>query len=235
MPHHSSILWVLALFSFLQATPILVRAWDLTSDALQAAALPTGTMLVVPPAQADLDLDGRLEKLSLMDGRLTILRDGIIAWESLSHWEVAQAEFTDLNHDGRPEASLLVWRPYQPWPVDMFLPYGGRIADFHDEQGNSCQIILIGWINGKLDELWAGSALADPVTSFAVSDLNGDSLQELITLEGRYAGSRSSPARALKVWEWNGFGFTIVSSVEGSFSALAIVQEGNGRILILTP
>jgi hypothetical protein len=68
-----------------------------------------------------------------------------------------------------------------------------------------------------------------------VADLNGDNLQELVTIEGRYADSRSAPARALKVWEWNGFGFTVVSTIEGAFDKMTLVQANAGRILILVP
>jgi hypothetical protein len=76
-----------------------------------------------------------------------------------------------------------------------------------------------------------------------VADLNGDTFQELLTLEGSYADSRLSPrvfggsipAHALKVWEWNGFGFTVVSTIDGTFDKLALIQTAAGRILILVP
>jgi hypothetical protein len=77
--------------------------------------------------------------------------------------------------------------------------------------------------------------MSEPVRAFAAADLNGNGSQELVTLEGTYEESRSAPARALKVWEWNGFGFTIVSEVEGTFSQLAIVRTESGRILIQVP
>jgi hypothetical protein len=130
---------------------------------------------------------------------------------------------------------LLVWRAFQPWPVDRWLPHGGRIAGFHDGQNDSCHLILIGRRPDGYGELWAGSALADPILAFAGADLNGDGLQELATIEGRYAASGSGPARDLKVWEWNGFGFTVVSTVEGAFSTMALVRDENGRVLILIP
>lgn len=226
---------LLTFAALVQVTPAAVRAWDLASATLKPISLPAGTIPVHPPAEADLNADRAPETLSLEDGRLAVLTEEGTVWESPLGWDVTQAEFTDLNRDGAPEVALLVWRPFQPWPVDEFLPHGGRIADFHDEEGYSCHVILIGWMRGRYDELWAGSALADPVTAFAAADLDGDTAQELVTLEGRYTGSRSGPARMLKVWEWNGFGFTVVSSVKGVFSGLAVAQQENGDFLILTP
>ncbi len=46
---------------------------------------------------------------------------------------------------------------------------------------------------------------------------------------------RSASARVLKVWEWNGFGFSIVSKINGIFNKMALVRSGNGPILILVP
>jgi hypothetical protein len=225
---------LLSLLLIIQLTPVCVRAWELDSDILVLTKFPSGTAPISPPAQADLDADGIFETLVITGGHLAILSGDNTVWQSPAEWDVLQSAFTDLNRDGAPEAALLVWRPFKSWPVDEFLPYGGRIAGFHDQQGNSCHLILIGWIRGRYNELWAGSALADPITAFAAADLNNDSAQELITLEGRYAVKRSTPAHVLKVWEWNGFGFSVVSNVEGLFSSLVLARE-ESRILILTP
>jgi hypothetical protein len=99
----------------------------------------------------------------------------------------------------------------------------------------SCHIILIGWVEGQFRERWAGSALAAPVKSFAVADLTGEGKQLLVALESEYTDPLSAPARRLKIWEWNGFGFTLVSQKDGLFSYLSIVQAGDGRIFILVP
>lgn len=221
--------------ALLQISPAPLRAWDLGPAGLAPASLPYGVISVAPIAQADFDGNRIPEKLSVREGRATISSGGDAIWQSPGTWQVTQAEITDLNRDGAPEATMLVWRPFRPWPVDQWLPHGGRIADFHDAEGNSCHIILIGWQDGRYREIWAGSALAKPVRSFAVADLNGDNVQELVTLEGTYADSRSAPARALRVWEWNGFGFTVVSSIKGAFDKMALVQADAGRILILVP
>ena len=226
---------VLALGMLLQTSPASLHALSLEPAGLARAALPAGGLPATPPAQADFDRDGLSERLALVGGRLTILSNGTSAWQSPEGWTVVQAQITDLNRDGRPEAALLVWRPFRSWPVDQWLPHGGRIDSFRDKSGNSCHIILIGWRGRAYGELWAGSALADPVRSFAAADLNGDGSQELLTLEGRYADAKSAAARALKVWEWNGFGFSVVSGIEGTFHALALIQADAGRILVLVP
>jgi hypothetical protein len=228
-------LLALAFAALLQATPAPLRLWVLKDAVLSTVNLPAGSVLIEPATQADLDADGKPETLSLADGSLTILSGEAPAWQSPAGWQVLQAAFGDLNNDSLPEVALLVWRPFQPWPVDAFLPYSGRIAGFHDQAGNSCHFILIGWINAHFGELWAGSALADPLTAFRAADLDGDADQELITLEGRYTDLGSTPPRALKVWEWNGFGFSVVSSLAGSFSSLALARYEHGPLMILTP
>ena len=224
---------VLALAMLLQTSPAPLRALELGPAGLSPVALPAGSISTKPVDNADFNRDGSPENLQLANGRLTILSAGRSVWQSPAVWTVVQAGITDLNHDGVAEAALLVWRPFRPWPVDQWLPDGSRIAGFHDAGGDSCQIILIGWRGSAYSELWAGSALAEPVRSFAVADLNGDLIQELVTLEGSYTDSGSAPARTLKVWEWNGFGFSVVSSMQGTFYKMALVQAKDGRNLIL--
>lgn len=228
-------LFLITLASLLQATPRPGRAWQLQEAHLTPISIPPGIAQLAPITSADLDRDGRPEWLTLNKNQITIFSHRGVVWQSPSEWQITQAAFTNLNRDDLPEVTLLLWRTFRPWPVDAFLPYGNRIAGFHDQQGNSCHIILIGWMNGLWKELWAGSALANPITAFAVADLTGDEHQELITLEGRYTAFRSGPAQALKVWEWSGFGFHLVASVQGLFSDLLLAQEGSGQVLILTP
>ena len=147
------ILGLLALGMVLLTSPAPLRALELGPDSLARVALPAGNIAIRPVARADFTRDGSQESLLLDSGRLTILARGQSVWQSPAAWTVIQAAITDLNHDGIPEATLLVWRPFRPWPVDQWLPYGGRIADFHDAAGDSCQIILIGWRNA-LAQFW---------------------------------------------------------------------------------
>jgi hypothetical protein len=227
------VLWIAGLL--LQTSPAPLRAFSLEPAGLNHVPLPPVLAPIQIPAAADLDGDGSPESLHLTSGQFEILSGSRSVWQSPSAWYVAQAQDTDLDHDGIREAALLVWRSFKPWPVDQWLPYGGRIAGFHNNEGSSCHIILIGWNGSAYDEVWAGSALAEPVLSFAASDLDGDGRQELVTLEGSYSDPASAPGRAVKVWEWNGFGFSVVYGVEGTFYRMALAQSDAGHVLILVP
>lgn len=225
----------LTLGMLLQVTLVPLRAFNLGPNGLIQESMPFGNETVPFLREVDLDGNGTPEALDLTSGRLTIFSGRETAWQSPAEWQITQADITDLNHDGHPEIALLVWRPFRSWPVDQWLPHGGRIADFQNAEGQSCQIILIGWKINGYRELWAGSAMAEPIKFFAAADLDGDNNQELVALEGRYSDPRSAPARTLKVWEWNGFGFTVVSTLDGEFNTITLVQANNKRILILVP
>ncbi|HSB00937.1 MAG TPA: VCBS repeat-containing protein [Anaerolineales bacterium] len=232
---HYRTIFLLALAALMLVSPAQLRAWQLADSSLRQVPVPVRMNPVSEKMSADFDLDGKLETLALADGHASIQTGDRVRWRSPQAWQVRQALVADLNQDGRPEAALLLWRPFQPWPVDAWLPHGGRIENFHDSDGNSCHIILIGWFKNSFRERWAGSALAEPVESFAAADLTGSGEQFLVTLEAHYNDPASAPARYLKVWEWNGFGFSLVSTLDGPFSRMAITQTPDGRMLILAP
>jgi hypothetical protein len=229
---------VLLLFTFAVlglVSPAPIQAWQLDDLGLKHVAMPYVLPLDAATNSADFDEDGLEETLTSTGSGAAIWAGSQIRWESPQTWQVEQARVTDLNRDGIPEATLLVWRPFRPWPVDAWLPHGGRIDNFHDSNGMSCHIILIGWKQGSFRELWAGSAMADPIKIFTVADLMGNGQQYLVTLEGQYDDLPSSPARRLKVWEWNGFGFTNVNELEKAFSLMGTAETNDRQILILSP
>ena len=226
---------MLAVVTLLLVSPVPLQTWRWTDATLQPVDMVPGWQPVSALMQADFDGDGRIERLSLLNGHATLQTDAQIRWQSPQTWQVRQAEVADLNGDGLPEAVLLVWRPFKSWPVDQWLPNGGRIDQFHNADGFSCQLILVGWYQNSFRERWAGSALAEPVKSFAVVDLSGNGKQLLVTLEASYEDAESLPARRLKVWEWNGFGFRVVYQMDGSFSQMVIARAGAGLILLSAP
>ncbi len=156
--------------------------------------------------------------------------DADIQWQSPPTWKVTEATSADLNRDGRNELVMVVWRPHKVWPIDSFLPSGGRIADFHDRSGSSCHLILVGWDGEKYRELWAGSSLIDPVFSIRAADLDQDGNQELVTLEGKY--DNRNITGNLTVWDWSGFGFRLRDRRQGSFSEFGIISTEKNVLVI---
>ncbi len=189
----------------------------------------------------DIDGDGEMDCLALTEGQAGVYSGPCISggtgnwiWRSPEDWRVAQAEVSDLNRDGELEITLLVWRDFSYWPVDSYMLHGKRIEGFHDADNQSCQLILVGNIHGEVRELWAGSALVDPVMQFAAVDLEGDGHQELVALEGHYDDPVNTPAWALSVWAWNGFGFSKQDRQEGTFSGIKIMRIDNDEIILLS-
>jgi hypothetical protein len=140
--------FIIAFLSLGLLSPVRLEAWSYASGRLYLDAVPSLAQHDSSLDHADLNHDGIPEWLRLKDSRAEIVSAGDLAWNSPAGWQVVQASITDLDHDGQFEATLLVWRPYRPWPIDRYLPHGGRIQGFHNSSGMSCHLILIGWQRG---------------------------------------------------------------------------------------
>jgi hypothetical protein len=212
-------------FCLVCSSPIQVSLWQLSGDSLQPAMWQLAKPVLPAVGQTDCEM-------TLENGSVTIFSQ-FGKWDSPAAWQVQQAMWTDLNHDGDPEATLLVRRPFEPWPVDRILRHGGRIQSHQDSEGMSSHIIMIGWKKDHWGEVWAGSALARPVRQFEIADLNQDGRQELVVLEGNYEKGASAPADSLAVWKWDGFGFELISRVEKPATHLMILKTNNLNEIIL--
>ena len=211
----------------LMVQPAQLSAWGFSVSGVRQEnfSQEISNIRVIPVIlSADLNGDGKPECLEMYAERLQISDcHGKPLWQSPPEWQVKEAQIGDLNHDGKAEAILLVWRPFKPWPIDKFLPSGGRINTFHNQAGLSCQVILIGWSRGAYNEVWAGSALIQPVTQLHAVDLDGDGWQELVTLEGKY--DQNENRGVLTIWKWNGFGFTLEDQTRQTFTHLLVVSS----------
>jgi hypothetical protein len=153
---------------------------------------------------------------------------------SLEHlppsWHVFAALEVDLTRDGLAECALLVWRPWEDWPIMRWSDSESPIANNRDARGDSAHIILIDPASRR--ELWAGSALAVPIVAMAAGDVDGDGGFELVALEGDYATGRRGPATYVAVWRWNGFGFTLGwRSPPGRFVELLLSDVDDDGVL----
>ncbi len=229
---------ILTILYLIFISPVSISVFQYYDNELERKAISQNYNPITLSSHADLDLDGEADYLRLSSSKVQLLSEQsnhtapTILWQSPPDWQIAQAAITDLNRDGKPEMTLLVWRPFRPLPIDTYLPVAQSHTDFQNKDGQSCQIILIGWKNDQFRELWAGSALAEPIISFAVADLDGDGLQELITLDGRYKDGRKQPAHSLSVWQWNSFGFSLQDRKRGSFTTFIISSAADGNAIV---
>lgn len=207
-------------------SPVIVSPWEVYDGAFH----PAGWKNASGRRETEIfrDCASSLEKGSFS---LTCQKGG---WVSPAGWIVKEADWTDLDHNGVAEVTLLVYRPFAPWPIDRVLPNGGYINSHQDSNGYSSHIILIGWKGDHWGELWAGSALARPVRSFLADDVDHDGRQELIVREGSYDDRDAQSASSVAVWKWNSFGFDLISRLQKQVTLDVPVQiKGEQRSLIL--
>lgn len=226
------LLAIITLLAGSLTSPGIIHAWVWNGQELVRIREPLNLALF-KSSQSDLTLK-KPDCIEIHSEEVKIHRCGDAAlntnWVSPADWQVKEVVRGDLNRDGVEDFGLLVWRPFKPWPIDKFLPTAGRIATFHNEQGMSCHLILVGWDGEKYRELWAGSALADPISQLQVVDIDQDGYEELIGIEGEYDTTKSGK---LTIWKWQGFGFTLMDRVEGMLSNYSLIRSGD-KLIVLT-
>lgn len=220
------------LSSFSPASLQLFREDSGNIDAFGLSELAGTARVQVKPSTSSLgDKTIRIEHHDQRIYIWTITPTEDIIWESPIDWRVTEAFFSDLNRDGQQELSLLVWRAYRPWPVDRLLHFEGLTKNYHDENGSSCQLILLKWDGSQIKEAWAGSALASPIHDLQVLDMDGDGYQELAALEQPYDSQLKGSSVVL--WRWNGFGFSLDDRMQGKFTSLSTLVDRNRDWLLI--
>lgn len=135
----------------------------------------------------DLTGDHIPETVELAGGRVRIYAGRQIEWESPREWRVLDLAIGDPDVDGRADLVLAMEKP--------------------DARGvTQSHPFVIGYRGGIYRTVWGGSAAADPLREVALGDANGDGAPELVVLEEDRQGS----GRALTVWRWHGWGFSLL-------------------------
>lgn len=106
----------------------------------------------------------------------------------------------DVNGDGLEEISICVYKTAKFHPVLAKRPF------FYDLK------------DGELEPIWLGSRLARPFEDYRLFDVDGDGIDEIVSVELAKNGNR-----LVAVYDWKGFGF----EVKG------VSDEINGKVSFL--
>lgn len=210
---------LLCLVTMLLLSPIPVRKWSLEDSSLVSLSVSESTAHNVRNIGEKM-ISQEENTFQLKDRHLVLLRNDRPIWSSPEEWLVNQAQLADIDGDDSPELVLLVWRPFKPWRVDQYLVNPGRIDTNHNSTNLSCHIIVLHLRQFPIKEKWAGSALVRPVRQILVQDLNQDGRDELISLESTYQTPTILPASTLSIWQWSGFGFSLIQRRTGYYYQL---------------
>ena len=226
---------LISLFALMTTAPAFNRFWQVKDGIQQFDPKSLFNWQLLLVNQLENFEFGNVQDCMLADeGSIRIVdcqdQSGMAKWQSEETWNVTEALAADLNRDGRNELVMVVWRPFKPWPIDSFLPNGGRIKDFQDNKGMSCHLILVGWDGEKYREMWAGSSLKDPIFDIQAVDLDQDGNLELVAIEGKY--NSVNDTGALTVWDWSGFGFQLRDRVEDQISGYGILSDEKNVMII---
>ncbi len=161
------------------------------------------TPLIGPFRAGAIDLtgDGVPEQVRRVGEQVVVYGDGGEVWRGLPEWRVVDLALGDPNDDGRGEILLALWKRNAEG-VPRSHPF------------------IIGYREGANRLLWGGSAVADPIHEVELGDVDGDGVQELVVLEEQGDGLN----RAVSVWRWHGWGFSLVwRSPPGHYRDLILV------------
>ena len=161
--------------------------------------------------QIDLTGDGRPEIVRRNGPRIAVYEAGELAWQSPVGWRVVDAALGDPNDDGRYEIMLALWQ--------------------EDAAGyQRSQPYIVGYRGGEYALLWGGRPVVNPIQELAVGDVDGDGVDELVVVEelSGYAVA-DGPTRAVSVWRWAGWTFTLIwRSDAGSYQDLVLAEQFQG-------
>ncbi len=163
-------------------------------------------------AQGDIDLngDGLAEHVTLREGRLSIWEGEQLQWQTPADWRILDAALGDPNQDGRFEILTALDRPNE-----------NGVLQSHP--------FILGHRGGRYRDVWGGSAVAHRILEVELADVDGDGEENLVVIEEFCPAENYEPTsieqikplipfehsvsacgqRAVSVWEWNGWGFSL--------------------------
>jgi hypothetical protein len=117
-----------------------------------------------------------------------------------------KVQLGDINGDGVCEISVCVYKTTTFHPVLAKRPFFFDLVD------------------GNLIPVWLGSRLSRPFDDYILYDIDGDGIDEIISVERLEDGGR-----VLAVYDWAGFGFEMRAQSRGFAGGLSFAPDTGGQ------
>ena len=199
------------------ASPSLTQVGRFTDEYLSYLALRSAGN---PSKPLQSTFDGY--QVTLENGSLCIVgTENEEIWRSKEEWYVDSFQIGDVNCDRIMDVAFVVWKSFR---------FGTHHPDRHanDDATVRCHLFVYSVKDNRVKSLWCSSSLPRPIYSF---ELNTEGKQtavlsgvRLITREGIYTEDYSETAATDFTYEWSGWGFTPIMSLDTT-PAGAVAEE----------
>jgi len=158
-------------------------------------------------AAGDLDADGIIEEYTLTESTLTVKEGEQDRWQSPQDYRVDSFALGDVDNDGKINLVISLWKKGSFGEMRPFWHTG-------EDDNYKNHLFVYKLRENTFKPVWCSSDLDRPILSFAIRDVNGDGMNELVVEEGQYhkvAGKRYAPDPdglvQTTVWQWEEWGF----------------------------
>ena len=149
--------------------------------------------------QSDLNANGQLETYNLAEGQVTVSENEQVLWQSPAEYKVDHMTHGDLNHDGKEDLILTLWKEGSYGPSQ---PFWIKERD----ESYAQHLFFYTWDGDQLQLSWGSSNLEAPLTYLNARDLDQDGKTDLIAGESTYTDpEQAQRVLLLKFKHWNLF------------------------------
>ena len=173
---------------------------------LEGNFLPSWTVWNAVDESIDLDDDGSPERVRLYQREVRITSSQQPVYTSPHEWKVQNVHLADINDDGTPEVTMLVWKRGSFGPSKPFWK--------EDNPNWSQHVFVLNYQDGSLVETWMSSAIGEEAYD---SSMDGAGRLHIL-----------GPHGTKSCWEWNSWGFALVEDESTPTMPLSTLPTPSG-------
>lgn len=201
-----------------EATTVLYRLGQLLYDAVSVVYSPPVPFLTQETTQQvqqkpfvekqkqkseehNINNNETQETYTLEHGVLSVIENDATVFKTTSTWWVDDFALADVDQDQEIDLMFSVWKegdfgsskPFWVKENDMSVKNHFFVYEFK---------------NNEWKPKWQSSNLEKPNCEFAVADIDADTKNDLVVIEGNYDDWPVCKGEYIAIWKWNGWGFS---------------------------